>query len=268
MIKGQSSDARLRAAKGFLNLMHKRKRGAQLIMQLFLKSSYFETLNLIPEPIRYDLINIALSRSKIDLASNLMATISDSPEGIDNYQWQLRRARIFVLGGKSEKGAETLRDLLEKNKVFTLEQVNQFLQVVFDLQTVKEHELAYQLFNLTLPKIEDVSLQREIYYWMADSRKAQQKYAAAARLYLRSAMHEGNNGLDPWGQTARYQVAEMLAKADFLQDAHVLYQALLDVTKEPARRAVLKHELQKLWLLREPDESGKTSTEVNSTSVR
>ena len=42
----------------------------------------------------------------------------------------------------------------------------------------------------------------------------------------------------------------MLAKADFLQDAHALYQQLLDVTKEPARRAVLKHELQKLWLLK------------------
>jgi len=95
-----------------------------------------------------------------------------------------------------------------------------------------------------------VTLQREIYYWMADSRKAQQDYTAAARLYLRSAMHAGNNGLDPWGQTARYQVAEMLAKADLLQDAHALYQQLLDVTKEPARRAVLKHELQKLWLLK------------------
>ena len=257
MIKGQSSEARFRAAKGFLNLMHKRKRGAQLVMQLFLKSSYYKTLNLIPEPVRYDLINIALSRSKIDLASNLMATISVSPEGIDSYQWQLRRARIFILGGKAEKGSETLRDLLENNNKLSAEQVNQFLQVVFDLQTVKEHEFAYKLFNLTLPKIEDASLQREIFYWMADSRKAQEKYAAAARLYLRSAMHAGNNGLDPWGQTARYQVAEMLAKADFLQDAHVIYQDLMDVTKEPARRAVLKHELQKLWLLREPEENNK-----------
>lgn len=66
-------------------------------------------------------------------------------------------------------------------------------------------------------------------------------------------MHAGNNGLDPWGQTARYQVAEMLAKAELFQDAHVLYEQLLEVTKEPARRAVLKHELQKLWLLREPN---------------
>lgn len=250
LFKGQNNETRLRAAKGFLNLMHKRKRGAVLMMTLFLKSGYFKKVKSIPAPIRYDLVNIALSRSRIDLASNLMTTIKTAPAGVDSYQWQLRRARIFVLGGKAEKGNQALKKLLEKNKTFTAKQLDQFLQVVFDLQTVKEHKFAYELFQAVLPKITDIKLQREIYYWMADSRKAQQDYAAAARLYLRSAMYAGNNGLDPWGQTARYQVAEMLAKADFLQDAHALYQQLLDVTKEPARRAVLKHELQKLWLLK------------------
>jgi len=250
MIKGQQDEARLRAAKGFLNLMHKRKRGAELVMRLFLKSNIYKTIKSIPTPIRYDLVKIALSRSNIELASNMMATIKTVPAGVDAYQWQLRRARIFVLGGKTEEGGQTLKSLLDNNKKFTRKQLEHFLQVVFDLQTVKEHELAYELFSSVLLKIDDVTLQREIYYWMADSRKAQQDYTAAARLYLRSAMHAGNNGLDPWGQTARYQVAEMLAKADLLQDAHALYQQLLDVTKEPARRAVLKHELQKLWLLK------------------
>ncbi len=250
LFKGQNNETRLRAAKGFLNLMHKRKRGAVLMMKLFLKSGYFKKVKSIPAPIRYDLVNIALSRSRIELASNLMTTIKTAPAGVDSYQWQLRRARIFVLGGKAEKGNQALKKLLEKNKTFTAKQLDQFLQVVFDLQTVKEHKFAYELFQAVLPKITDIKLHREIYYWMADSRKAQQDYAAAARLYLRSAMYAGNNGLDPWGQTARYQVAEMLAKADFLQDAHALYQQLLDVTKEPARRAVLKHELQKLWLLK------------------
>ena len=250
LLKGQKNETRLRAAKGFLNLMHKRKRGAELVMQLFLKSKYFKKIKSIPGPIRYDLVNIALSRSKIDLASNLMATIKTAPAGVDNYQWQLRRARIFVLGGNAEKGNKALKAILGNNKSLTRKQLDHFLQVVFDLQTVKEHEFAYKLFKAVLPKIDDVVLQREIYYWMADSQKALQDYTAAARLYLRSAMHAGNNGLDPWGQTARYQVAEMLAKADLLQDAHSLYQQLLKVTKEPARRAVLKHELQKLWLLK------------------
>lgn len=250
LIRGQNEDARIQAAKGFLNLMHKRKRGAELVMQLFLKSEFYKDIKLIPAPVRYDLVDVALNRSDIELASNMMTTILSAPTGADNYQWQLRRARIFVLGGKAENGSETLKTLIEKNETFTPKQLDHFLQVVFDLQTVKEHELAYQLFDAILPKIDDSALQREIYYWMADSRKAQEDYVAAARLYLRSAMHGDKKGLDPWGQTARYQTAEMLVKADLLQDAHALYEQLLKVTKEPARRAVLKHELQKLWLLK------------------
>lgn len=255
MLKGQSKKMRLKAAEGFLNLMRKRKRGAQLVMKLFLKSNYFKNIESIPAPIRYDLVNIALSRSNIELASNLMTTIKTPPQGVDDYQWQLRRARIFVLGGKSEKGNEALMTILNTHKTFTQEQLEKFLQVVFDLQTAKAHDFAFDLFSQILLRIDDVKLQREIYYWMADSKKAQEDYATAARFYLLSAMHgENNNGLDPWAQTARYQVAEMLAKADLLQDAHTLYQQLLKVTKEPARRAVLKHELQKLWLLREREE--------------
>lgn len=259
MLKGQNNETRSRATKGFLKLMHKRKRGAELVMKLFLKSENFKTIESIPAVIRYDLVNIALSRSNIELASNLMVTIKTAPAGVDDYHWQLRRARIFVLGGKAEKGGEALTDILSKYKTFTDKQLEQFLQVVFDLQTAKSHESSFKLFSAVLPKVHDVHLQREIYYWMADSKKALEEYADAARLYLRSALHAGNNGLDPWGQTARYQAAEMLAKAEMLQDAHALYQQLLDVTKEPARRAVLKHELQKLWLLRTPQQEENNS---------
>ncbi len=263
MLKGQTKGTRERAAKGFLNLMHKRKRGAELVTKLFLKSKNYPSIESIPAVIRYDLVNIALSRSKIELASNLMVTIKAAPEGVDDYQWQLRRARIFVLGGKPEKGYEALTTILNSHKSFTKKQLEKFLQVVFDLQTAKAHNFSFKLFTAVLPKINDAVLQREIYYWMADSKKVLHEYANAAKFYLRSALYAGNNGLDPWGQTARYQVAEMLAKAEMYQDARAIYQQLLDVTKEPARRAVLKHELQKLWLLRAPQD--KSSQEEKSS---
>ncbi|MDH5395832.1 MAG: hypothetical protein OEW97_06125, partial [Gammaproteobacteria bacterium] len=249
ILRGQDAAARIKAANGFLNLMHKRKRGAELVMRLFLKSKYFQDIKLIPAPIRYDLVDVALSRSDIELASMLMTTIKKSPRGSDNYQWQLRRARIFILGGKAAEGSKTLQRLIEITDKFNREQLDKFLQVVFDLQTAKEHEYAFQLFKLISEKVEEKELQREIFYWMADSLKAQEKFSEAAQLYLRSAYYL-QEGLDPWGQTARYQAAEMLAKADLLQDAHSLYENLLRTTKEPARRAVLKHELQKLWLLK------------------
>jgi len=256
IIRGQSEGARLQAAKGFLNLMHKRKRGAQLIKKLFLKSKNFKAISEIPSPIRYDLINIALSRSDIELASDLMETIKIAPVGIDDFQWQLQRARIFVLGGKPKEGADALVVLLEKYKTLRANQLDRFLQVLFDLQTLKKHEFAYLLFEMISKKDNAEKSQREIYFWMAESLKSLKKYSMAAKLYLRSATYNENKGFDPWGQTARYQAAEMLTKATLLQDAYAVYEGLLTVTKDPARRAVLKHELQKLWLLREPDESG------------
>ena len=252
IIRGQSEAARAQAAKGFLTLMHKRKRGAELVTKLFLNSDYYKKIADVPKPVRYDLIDVALSRSDIELASNLMATIKVAPTGKDNYQWQLRRARIFILGGKVDEGVQTLKELIKTNDSFTQQQLDHLLQVVFDLQTVKENDAAFDLFTSIYPKVSEPEIQREILFWMADSRKAQEDYAAAAQLYLRSAMFE-NDGLDPWGQTARYQAADMLTRADMFEDAHALFEALLKVTKDPARRAVLKHELQKLWLLDNKD---------------
>lgn len=267
MLRGQNKSARVQAAKGFLHLMHKRKRGASLVTKLFLQSQYFLSKKTIPSPVRYDLVNISLSRSDIELASELMTTIETAPEGIDDFKWQLQRARVFVLGGKSEAGGKALMQLLEKYQSLTKAQFDHFLQVLFDLQTVKQHELAFNLFKNILSNNPDVKQQREIFFWMADSLKAQKNYAEAAHYYLRSALHGESKGLDPWGQTARYEAAEMLSNADLLDDAHTLYNDLLRVTKEPARRAVLKHELQKLQLLKNTKTSASLIESVSESDL-
>jgi hypothetical protein len=55
--------------------------------------------------------------------------------------------------------------------------------------------------------------------------------------------------LDPWAQTARYQAAQMLGRAGYIEDARQLYQGLLNATRDPAQQAVLEHDLQQLMLL-------------------
>jgi hypothetical protein len=91
-------------------------------------------------------------------------------------------------------------------------------------------------------------LQREILYWQADSHKALRDYPRAAWLYLKSATLLDAKGLDPWGQTARFQAAEVLADAGLPEDARRIYEGLLRVTREPDRRAAIKYKLQELWL--------------------
>ncbi len=249
MVNGRSADMQNSAAEKFVELIEKRKQGKQLLQVMFDTSRYFKTANDIPEPIRHALVDIALAQSDIDRASEIMATIQKPPTGADQFMWKLRRARILVLGNQTKVGAQAVESLLTETKTFEPVQVDRLLQVVFDLQTAGEHEAAYKLFTSTMPHVQDEKIQRELYYWMAESRKAQERYAEAARLYLKSAAHPDPKNMDPWAQTARYHAADSLAKAGMYQDAEKIFEHLLRVTDDPTRRANLKSQLQKLWAM-------------------
>lgn len=163
--------------------------------------------------------------------------------------WWLRRARILVLGNQIKLGTQALNTLLDIHPKLQQLQLDRFMQVVFDLQTAGENDAAYDLFAKLLSHTDDQKTQREIYYWMADSRKAQEHYAEAAQLYLKSAMYPDPTSMDPWAQTAHYQAAVVLAKAGLYQDAQSLLERLLKVTQDPQRRETLQRELQKTWAM-------------------
>ena len=102
MLQGQDTQYRTAAIERFVSLLKKRKKGNVLLKQLFMQSSQFAKHDSIPVEIRHVLVDIALSQSDIQLASQLMTTIKEPPAGSDNYFWHLRRARIFVLGGDEQ----------------------------------------------------------------------------------------------------------------------------------------------------------------------
>ena len=248
MLQGETEASRNLAAQKFVARLSKRKQGGNLLRALFLDTRQYADYEMIPLAARHVLVDVALADSDINLASALMATIQVPPDGTDKYFWELRRARILIMGGNTEAGAESLNTILAANPKLSQEQLDRLLQVVFDLQTVKAHEAAYDLFLKVMQRTKDPKLQRELYYWMAESRKASEAYAEAARLYLKSAMLLDPKAGDPWGQTARYQAADALAHAGMVRDARVLFQQLLKTTTDPGRRAVLNRQLQKLWL--------------------
>lgn len=248
--RGQSQEIRAKSAEAFTALAVKRKHGHVLLSELFLSSRHFKQREQIPLAVRFQLVDIALAASDIDLASEIMATIKQPPQGADQFMWRLRRARILVLGTQPQAGAEALSALLETQQQMPAEQLDRLLQVVFDLQAAKQHEQSVRLFRKVMQKTDDTKVQREIFYWMAESRKAQEHYNDAAYLYLKSAMHPvPEAGADPWGQTARYQAAGALAKAGLYDDAKELFRKLLDVTEESTRRAAIQREIQRLWAL-------------------
>lgn len=202
---------------------------------------------LLPE-IRHALTEKALRDGEFTEASRLMDGLSEAPDNIDPFIWQLRRARVHVLGGQEDAGIDVMYRMLSGLPRVAPQQADQLLQVMFDLQTVKRHQDAINLFVALLPRITDAQQQRELYFWQADSYKALGFYDQAAYLYLKSAIVHNPKAYDPWAQTARFHAAEALTEAGLIDDARAIYEDLMSITDDASRRSALNRKLQELRL--------------------
>lgn len=223
--------------------------GPDLLARLFLEAGRFAA-GEIPQPVRYPLIDRAIESGDLATAARLLTGLDEPPSGADRLRWQLRRAKVFILAGEFARGAEVLKTMIAAVDQLNATWRDRLIQVVFDLQTVGEHDAAYDLFG-QLAARSDPGVRRELLYWMADSRRQQERWLEAARLYLMSAILPGPETMDPWAQTARYQAAQAMTEAGLLEDAGRLYRQLLGATDDPKRQAVLRREVEQLVLRRQ-----------------
>ena len=264
----------------FAALIQRQRFGDVLLRHLYLDSKRFSGPAAVPPEVRYLLVDDVLQEPDIPLASQLMQGLDHAPppppdaKGYDaaaaEQDWQLKRAHVFILGGDPAAGVAALHKVIDLPpqpapaattapaagtaavSVAAAKpryDVDDVLQVLFDLQTLHHDKDAIPLFEELLQQPLAPEQKRQMYYWTADSYKAIGEYTKAAELYLRSAMLPGPFTMDQWAQTSRYQAAQMLAKAGYLQDARNLYDGLLSATRDPAQQAVLQHDLQQLMLL-------------------
>ncbi len=222
--------------------------GDRVLRRLYLKSKRFSQHEDIPAPVRHHLVDLALEASQITLASQLMRGLTTPPAGLDRVDWEMRRARVLILGGAPQDGVRVLSVLLENTPQFESETLDRLLQVIFDLQTVEHHDAALALFREIAAKPLDDQRHRELLFWMADSHRAMERHQEAALHYLQSATLLDPFSMDRWAQTARYQAARELGKAGLYRDAQRLFRSLLNATRDTSRRAVLRREIQQLQL--------------------
>ncbi len=220
-----------------------------LLENLFNRSETFSEAPKIPPKIRYQLVDLALQSADIDEATRLMSGLSTIPEGSSPFDWQLRQSRVLILGGRYDEGSQVLQKLIVEYAEPTAEATDRIMQVLFDLQSVNLHSQAIAHFNQLLSLQIEAKQRREILYWIAESYREQKRYNQAALLYLQSAMLPGPTAMDPWAQTARYHAAENLQLAGLIDDSRRIYESLLAITEDAARRSVLNNKIQQLWLL-------------------
>lgn len=194
------------------------------------------------------LLDNALRARDLERASELISRM-DSPEvGNGHFVWLLRKAKIFLLASNYVQSIEVIGGLVDDLPNATEKSRDRLLQLIFDLQTAHQDIAAVRLLKEIDAQSADPKLHRELLYWIADSNMALDNYRLAAQGYLESAIVPGINTMDPWAQTARYQAAKALLKADLKGDARAIYRQLLKHTQNPSRRALLKQELEQIHL--------------------
>jgi hypothetical protein len=227
MLKSVDSEVANRAATGYMGTFAEIDEAEHHLLQnLFNHSGTFPSARDIPAGIRYQLVDLALRSADIEEATRLMSGLNTVPAGTSRFDWQLRQSRVLILGGRYEEGNQVLQSLIGEYREADTESTDRILQVLFL----------------------DPGQRREILFWIADSYRGLEKFEQAALLYLQSAMLPSPDAMDPWAQTARFNAAESLQESGLIDDARRIYEELLSVTQDVARRSVLNHKIQQLWL--------------------
>ena len=235
--------------KTIVEIIERRKNGLELINQLYLHSNKVADVNVLPDEVRYRLVDYALSEGSYYEAATIMKTLKEPPQGKTLFDWRMRKARVLILQGEYRQSEELIRKTFSEKKSITRAELDRFIQVVFDFQTVQQHQPAIRLFDLVSLENLDENLKREIFFWKAESYFSLEKYDRAALFYLESGRAVTDADNDLWAQSARFKAGKALMLAGIYVDAKKVFSDLLIVTASDSRKAIINQNLQKIRLL-------------------
>lgn len=241
-VRSPDAGARGKCLAAFAKELMTRPRGPPLTLTLFSDSHLFPQPSHLPGALRYRLLESAVSAGRIDFASALVAGLTKPPAGAESGDWQLQRARLFLLGGDSENAIKLLFELAHGKPAVSAKKL---LPVVVDLETLGENRAALGILEDMLsgrpaPPPEQA---RQILYWIGKAYSGLGSPLNAARSYLEAATFNSPYAMDQWAQTARYSAASALTAAGLYGDARRIYEGLLNATSDPIQQAQIKQKL-------------------------
>ena len=236
--------------KTIVEIIEQRKNGLELINQLYLHSNKVTDVNVLPDEVRYRLVDYALSEGDLNEAARLMESLQEPPQGKTVFDWRMRKARVLILQGKYQQSEDLIRKTFAEKPSITRAELDRYIQVVFDFQTVQQHQQAINLFDLLYFDGLDEKIKREIYFWKAESFFSMGQYDRAALNYLESARALSGEENDLWAQSARFKAGNALILAGIYDDAEKVYSELLLITASDSRKALIDQNLQKIHLLK------------------
>ncbi|MBT4107552.1 MAG: hypothetical protein HOB56_04205 [Proteobacteria bacterium] len=222
--------------------------GSDFLLSVFFgEEGVLEKFQNLDDGVLILLVDWALRQSDVSLAANLQSLIDSPPPGVNIDAWTLRSARIQVLGGKPEIGANQLVAWFSTVDLLSLRSLDRAMQIVFDLQFLGEHEIAIRLFKQMAHLIRTAEQKKELFYWMAQSWAGLGDYPRAAIYYLESASLTGESDL-LWRQSAFYKAGQSLEDAGYYSDAKKVYTMLLGNSSDPKILAKLQYRLAQIQL--------------------
>ncbi len=236
--------------KTIVEIIERRKNGLELINQLYLHSNKVADVNVLPDEVRYRLVDYALSEGSYAEAATIMKSLKEPPPGKTLFDWRMRKARVLILQGEYKQSEDLIRRTFAEKTSITRAELDRFIQVVFDFQTVQQHQQAIQLFKLVSLENLAENLKREIFFWKAESYFSLEQYDRAALFYLESARAVAGAENDLWGQAARFKAGKALMLAKIYDDAKKVFSDLLLITASDSRKAIINQNLQKIRLLK------------------
>ena len=152
-----------------VEIIERRNNGLELLNKLYLHSNKVPDVNVLPDEVRYRLVDYSLSEGDYSEAARVMQSLQEPPAGKTLFDWRMRKARVLILQGKTSESENLIRKTFIEKPSITRAELDRYIQVVFDFQTVQQHQQALNLFNLLYIEGLDEKLKREIFFWKAES---------------------------------------------------------------------------------------------------